>query len=90
MPTARGGLACAAVGELIYCMGGEGNPEVKSGIFGQVEVYDTTKDEWSKLEDMPVARHGWGIAVVEGKIYVPGGGVAAGTAPTDYFDVFTP
>lgn len=90
MPTARGGLACAGVKELIYCLGGEGNQQNESGVFGQVEVFDTATNAWTSLAEMPVPRHGWGVTAVGDTIYVPGGGVKAGTAPTDYFDAFTP
>lgn len=90
MPTARGGLACIAIEEHIYCFGGEGNPNSETRIFAEVEAFDTMKNEWSKLNDMPVPRHGWGVAAIGGSIYVPGGGVEAGTAPTDHFSVFTP
>ncbi|KAI5361662.1 Putative galactose oxidase/kelch, beta-propeller, kelch-type beta propeller [Septoria linicola] len=90
MPTPRGGLACAAVQQNIYCFGGEGNPNAASGVFDQVEVYDTTRNTWANLNPMPVPRHGWGVATVGNTIFVPGGGVQEGTAPTDYFDSFTP
>ncbi|PPJ51831.1 hypothetical protein CBER1_09757 [Cercospora berteroae] len=90
MPTARGGLACAAIGEIIYCLGGEGDQQTQSQVFPQVEAYNTVTNQWSRLPDMPVPKHGWGVAAIGGTIYSPGGGIKAGTAPTDGFDSFTP
>lgn len=90
LPTARGGLACDAIGPRIYCFGGEGNADSSDGMFDEVEVYDTRTDRWTSLAPMPVPRHGWGVAAIGDTIYVPGGGLRAGTMPTDYFDAFTP
>ena len=90
MPTARGGLACAAIEYEIFCFGGEGNPENEKGIFAEAEVYDTKTDAWRKLEDMPVPRHGTGAASVGGRIYIPGGGLMEAAHPTGWFDSFGP
>lgn len=89
MPTARGGLACAAVKTNIFCMGGEGNPNSPQWIFNQVEAYDTQKNVWTKLAPMPVPKHGWGIATIGDTIYSPGGGLRGGTMPTNLFDAYT-
>ncbi|KXS97974.1 hypothetical protein AC578_3123 [Pseudocercospora eumusae] len=89
MPTARGGLACAAVRRSIYCMGGEGNTNSPQGIFSEVEAFDTRTNMWTKLQEMPTPRHGWGVAAVNDTIYSPGGGLKAGTMPTDVFDSYT-
>lgn len=91
MPTARGGLAVAAVGAKIYTFGGEGNlEEGTDGVFDNVEVYDTETDEWEVLEPMDLPRHGTSAAAVDGRIYIPGGGIVEGVGATDAFDVFTP
>jgi len=91
MPTARGGISVAAVGEKIYVFGGEGNPEEgTNGVFGNVEVYDVEKDEWEELEPMDLPRHGTSAAAVGGKIYIPGGGVVQGVGATSVFDVYVP
>jgi N-acetylneuraminic acid mutarotase len=44
MPTARGGVSAGTIGHKIYVMGGEGNKEAETGVFDQVEVYDTKRD----------------------------------------------
>lgn len=90
MPTARSGLAGAAVGNVIYTFGGEGNPNATSGVYPQVEAYDTKKDVWTSLDPMPVPRHGTGAAEIGGKIYIPGGGIVQSLGGTDHFDVFKP
>jgi N-acetylneuraminic acid mutarotase len=91
MPTPRGGVASAVVGWKVFAFGGEGNPEEGSnGVFDQVEVYDTCGERWEKLGPMGVPRHGTSAVGVAGAVYIPGGGVALGGAPTDVFDVYYP
>ncbi|KAK5655348.1 hypothetical protein OQA88_5915 [Cercophora sp. LCS_1] len=91
MPTARGGLVAAAVGNKIYTFGGEGNPAPSTrGVFPETEVFDTVSETWEKLEGMKIPRHGTSAAAVGGKIYIPGGGIIQGMGATEAFDVFTP
>lgn len=89
MPTARGGIAAAAIGDKIYTFGGEGNPESTKGVFEQNQVYDTKLDSWSEGPKMQHPRHGMGAVTVGGRIYVPGGGavISGGesVATTDSF-----
>ncbi|NGO13428.1 DUF1668 domain-containing protein [Streptomyces sp. HC44] len=93
MPTARGGIAAAAVGTKIYTFGGEGkhdgtNPNT---VFSENETYDTVRDRWQQLAPMPVPRHGTAAVAVDGTIYIPGGGTAAGGAgPVDTNDAYRP
>ncbi|KAJ3474279.1 hypothetical protein NLG97_g9915 [Lecanicillium saksenae] len=91
MPTARGGLAAAAVGKTIYTFGGEGNPEAGSdGVFPQVEAYDITKNAWTRMRNMTTPRHGTYAASLKGGVYIPGGGIRQDGAPVDLFEVFYP
>jgi N-acetylneuraminic acid mutarotase len=78
IPTPRGGIAVASIGGKIYTFGGEGNPGTASGVFSDVQVYDTKTDTWSKEADMKHPRHGMGAAVVGERIYIPGGGIVQG------------
>ncbi|KAI6362360.1 hypothetical protein MCOR25_006235 [Pyricularia grisea] len=89
MPTPRGGVAAAAIGNKIYTFGGEGNQaEGSSGVFSETEAYDVVSDSWERLQKMEVPRHGsWAVAIGEG-VYLPGGGVRQGGAAVDRFDVF--
>jgi N-acetylneuraminic acid mutarotase len=73
MPTARGGVAGAVLDGELYVIGGEGNSEVATGVFDDVEAYDPATDTWTILETMPNPRHGMGAAAVDGRVIVPGG-----------------
>ncbi|KAK3369322.1 hypothetical protein B0T24DRAFT_359018 [Lasiosphaeria ovina] len=91
MPTPRGGLAAAAIGNKVYTFGGEGNPAPGSnGVFNQTEAYDTVRDSWEKLAPMALPRHGTFASAAGGRVYIPGGGLVIGGAPTNYSDVFRP
>ncbi|KAL8284497.1 hypothetical protein RB597_001960 [Gaeumannomyces tritici] len=92
MPTARGGVAAAAVGSKIYTFGGEGNPaNGTAGVFSETEAYDVRADAWQRLAPMEVPRHGsWAVSMPNGGVYVPGGGIRQGGAAVDTFDVFWP
>ena len=81
MPTARGGLSIAAIGCKIYTFGGEGNRAVPTGIFDNVEVYDTVSDSWETLPPMPFPRHGTNAASIGSRIYIPGGGNVTAAGP---------
>ncbi len=85
MPTARGGLAAAALHDKIYVFGGE-NP----GIFSQNEEYDPATDTWRTMEPMPVPRHGIGAVAVADTIFIIGGGPRAGFAVTDDNSSYVP
>ena len=78
MPTARGGTACGIADERIVVVGGEGNAAAASGVFPQAEVYDASTNTWATLAPMPTPRHGMGAAVIDGKLYVPGGATTQG------------
>ncbi|KAF7865265.1 hypothetical protein EAF04_006242 [Stromatinia cepivora] len=88
MPTARAGVASAVVGNQIFVMGGEGNPDAENGVFSQNEAYDTLTDSWREYAPMDVPRHGTSAVAIGKRIYVPGGGIGDGSASTDYFSYF--
>lgn len=90
MPTPRGGLSFGTIGNKVYTFGGEGNPEVESGVFNVTEVYDIASDSWETLQQMPLPVHGTYAAVQHGSIYIPGGGVHQNFGPTNVFQVYTP
>ncbi|EAT87160.1 hypothetical protein HBI56_141360 [Parastagonospora nodorum] len=89
MPTARGGIAAGVVGHKVFTFGGEGDTSTASGVFGEVEAYDTAKNTWESFEKMKLPRHGTYAVGVGRKIYIPGGGVEQSGAPVADFDVFT-
>lgn len=88
MPTARGGVAAGVVGRKVYVFGGEGDQAVKSGVFDEVELYDTARDKWTSAGTMRIPRHGTYAVGVGKRIYVPGGGVMQSGAPVADFDMF--
>lgn len=90
MPTPRGGVAAGMVGEKVYVFGGEGNKEVESGVFDQVEVYDTVRDCWEDAGRMRLPRHGTYAVGIGKRIYVPGGGILQSAGLVAEFDVFEP
>ncbi|HYS56191.1 MAG TPA: kelch repeat-containing protein [Thermoanaerobaculia bacterium] len=78
LPTARSGIAAAVIDNRIYVFGGEGNPSSSTGVFEQSELYDIATDTWRTDTPMTIPRHGIGAAVVEGRIYIPGGAIVQG------------
>lgn len=75
MPTARGGVATGVVGRKIYTFGGEENTAIESGVFNEIEAYDTVADRWESVGTMKIPRHGTFAIGVNGRIYIPGGGI---------------
>ncbi|CAI6314507.1 unnamed protein product [Periconia digitata] len=89
MPTARGGVSTGVVGTKVYTLGGEGNVGSESGVFNEVEVFDTVDECWEAVDEgMKVPRHGTYAVGVGDRVYVPGGGIMQSGAPVDDFDVF--
>ena len=76
MPTARTGFATSVVNGKVFVIGG--NIQLKRGEFGDlsastVEMYDPETDTWEQKANMPTARAGVSVSVVDGKIYAIGG-----------------
>jgi N-acetylneuraminic acid mutarotase len=93
MPTARGSFATGTIRSRIYTFGGEGNSENESGVFDQVEMYDTVTDNWKSVGNMRIPRHGMTAVGVGGRVYVPGGGLrqgGRGEQGVADFDAFAP
>jgi N-acetylneuraminic acid mutarotase len=84
LPSPRGALIVAAIGNLIYAAGGEhrrppGSPPAPPGApaayepVGDLSVYDPQTNMWRSLPPMHVRRdHAYG-AVIDGRLYVTGG-----------------
>ncbi len=78
-PTPRGGLAVAHVDGSIVVAGGEGGPGSNAdGVFPEVEIYDIQERTWQEGPPMPTPRHGVGVGVLEGAVFVAVGGPRAG------------
>ncbi len=76
MPTARSGFATSVVNGKVFVIGGSAQLEMdKYGdmSLSTVEMYDPKTDIWEPKSDMPTARSGVSVSVVDGKIYAIGG-----------------
>ena len=85
MPSARGSMSVCVLGTHIYCIGGDNGQDLSV-----VERYDTESGVWSTLAPMPTARCDAAAFVLEGKIYVSGGGVVDGEDSTDVVERYDP
>jgi N-acetylneuraminic acid mutarotase len=86
MPSARGGLAAAAIDGRIHTFGGE----TTRSVFDNHEVYNVPAATWQTAPPMPTGRHGLAAAALNGRIYVIGGGPRAGLAQTFVVEVYSP
>ena len=88
MPTPRGALAAAAVGNKIYVVGGAKIPagmDLRDGLIprgpiellGTMEVFDSEKNSWTTLQPMTLSRNHHDVAYLDGKLYVIGGAVGS-------------
>jgi N-acetylneuraminic acid mutarotase len=75
MPTARAQLGVAVVNGKIYAIGGGNNTAAGPTVLSVNEEYDPATNTWTTKEPMPTARHSFGIAVYENKIYCIGGSI---------------
>jgi Kelch motif protein len=68
MPTARGALAAAALGERIHAVGGA----VRAALNAH-EVYDPATNRWSTANAMPTARDHLAAVAFQGRLWALGG-----------------
>lgn len=68
MPTARGALAVAVIGERLHALGGDSD-----GVTGAHEVYDPRTDRWAQAATMPTARDHLAAVAVGGRLWALGG-----------------
>ena len=83
MSVAAHGFGSAAVGGLIYAVGGQA-----PGPYGNkvVQEYDPATDTWRRVSDMPTARHSLDCAAVDGYVYAIGGHVGNSRAENERYD----
>ena len=92
MPTPRGGLTAATVGDRIHVIGGEAlQGEIT---FAEHEAFDIESGEWLTLPDLPTARHGLTSSSWDDALYVIGGAEGAGGQTTSTLvalvEIYTP
>lgn len=85
LPVPRSRLALTTDGQRIYAIGGE----TADGVTGRVDVYDPQTNGWlpGARKLTPVSNAG--AAVLDGRVYVPGGIAATGGA-TNVLEVYDP
>ena len=74
MPTATGSVGAAFAGGLVITIGGESSTEASDAVQG----YDVAKQAWTKLPNLPSARHGVAVTALQDSVYAIGGAAAAG------------
>lgn len=88
MPTPRGGVAAAVHAGRLFVFGGEGSDDDPNGVFPDVEAYDPVADAWEIFPPMDAPRHGFGAAVVDGRIYLMGGATRQGGGADNLSSVY--
>ncbi|XP_063300368.1 kelch-like protein 34 [Pelobates fuscus] len=66
----RAQFSCCVVDNYIYSMGGRG---IEQAILSSVEVYDVSRNTWTKSKDLPCKVHGQASTVHKNVIYISGG-----------------
>lgn len=82
MPTKRHGAFMASVNGKIYVIGGMGTENDMWKSLSVVEMYDPKTDKWETKTSLPEPRDGFGVTVIDNKIYVIGGFSGAGIVNT--------
>jgi len=79
--TARNHAYSGVIGGKLYVTGGRapGHEGDDGSNVASTEVYDPAANSWSALPDLPTPRSGGASAVLDGKLYVIGGGLPGNT-----------
>jgi len=87
MPTPRTDVAAAAIGNMIYVVGGvDGFARSVS----TVEAFDMSNNSWVEVEDLPEALHHVALAVYNNKLYTMGGLEGLSQTPSSSVYMFDP
>lgn len=79
LPTPRSGVAVAAVDGKIVVLGGESADQASAHV--EVEAFDPSTSTWSRLDDMPVGRHGTQAVAVDDALHLIAGSGNRGGGP---------
>jgi serine/threonine protein kinase/N-acetylneuraminic acid mutarotase len=74
MPTASGSVGAAYVGGRLITVGGESTMSASD----DVQAFDIQKQTWSRLPNLPHARHGVAVTVLNDSLYAVGGAAIPG------------
>jgi hypothetical protein len=69
--------------------GGTTNAPYASGDVTDNEIYNTSKNVWKTLPDIPTARTAPCFGVISGSFYVASGGTAGYDTPVDVLEVYS-
>lgn len=83
MPTARGGIAAAALTSYAVFFGGERS----GGTFVEAEAFETLSGRWGAFAPMPHGRHGLCAATLDDGIHVIAGGPQPGLTVSGHHEV---
>jgi N-acetylneuraminic acid mutarotase len=88
LPTARAQMQAATVNGKIYVFGGLTSPEKSYGYINATEIYNPKTDSWSTGAAVPNPNptYNYGLATLNGKIYLIGGTERFHTPATGGFD----
>ncbi len=90
LPTGRGGLGAVAIGSTCHVVGGEDWSLPPPGTFAAHEVFDAATGDWKTDAPMTNARHGLGLAWLDGALYAIGGGPSQGNSYTAIVEKLVP
>ena len=79
MPGIKAGFRLESTPRGLIALGGENLS--RWTLYGSVYRYAPERRAWQRLEGMDEPRHGFGSAVVGGRLYVLGGSVCSGFSP---------
>jgi N-acetylneuraminic acid mutarotase len=92
LPQARGGMGNAVYYQgNFYVMGGEtvsGAGATANEVYNRVDIYNVASNLWRLGTPMPTARHGIYPALRDNRVYVVGGGVAAGVSYSAVCEIY--
>jgi N-acetylneuraminic acid mutarotase len=74
-----------------YIMGGEtvdGPGATPTHVYTRMDIYDPRSNRWRSGPPLPTGRHGLFPLVVDGAIYVAGGGTQAGPGRSAVMEIF--
>jgi N-acetylneuraminic acid mutarotase len=85
MPTPRGGLAVAVLGDRIHALGGSGE-----SVTNAHEVYDPATNRWSRANAMPTARDHLAAVAFQGRVWALGGRASFVGEPYANVEIYDP
>ena len=79
LPTLRAGHSAVAFGGQVLILGGESATQVPA--HSEVEAYSPKTKRWERLPSLLQGRHGTGVGLVRGKLYIAAGSANRGGGP---------